>query len=51
MLPDRFAQLGTATLALSVLIATASAALTAAANVLDGRRVYGLLRLSGTPTS
>ncbi|KUN75543.1 hypothetical protein [Streptomyces griseoruber] len=46
---DRLAQLGTATLAVSFLIATASAGLTAAANVLDRRRTYGLLRLSGTP--
>ncbi|WP_406443641.1 ABC transporter permease [Streptomyces sp. NBC_00631] len=46
---DRLAQLGTATLAVSFLIATASAGLTAAANVLDRRRVYGLLRLSGAP--
>jgi hypothetical protein len=34
---------------LSFFVATASAGLTAAANVLDRRRVYGLLRLSGTP--
>ncbi|MER5220494.1 FtsX-like permease family protein [Streptomyces flaveus] len=46
---DRVAAASTATLALSFLIATASAGLTAAANVLDRRRVYGLLRLSGTP--
>ncbi|MET9090420.1 ABC transporter permease, partial [Streptomyces sp. NPDC004237] len=46
---DRLAQLATATLAVSFLVATASAGLTAAANVLDRRRVYGLLRLSGTP--
>ena len=46
---DRLAQLGTATLAVSFLVATASAGLTAAANVLDRRRTYGLLRLSGTP--
>jgi hypothetical protein len=46
---DRLAELGTATLALSFLVATASAGLTAAANVLDRRRTYGLLRLSGTP--
>ncbi|WP_405866806.1 FtsX-like permease family protein [Streptomyces sp. NBC_00005] len=39
----------TATLALSFLVATASAGLTAAANVLDRRRVYSLLRLAGTP--
>ncbi|GEC02923.1 hypothetical protein SSP24_05780 [Streptomyces spinoverrucosus] len=52
--PDRVAgdllsDIGTATLAVSFLVATASAGLTAAANVLDRRRVYGLLRLSGTP--
>lgn len=46
---DRFAQVSTATLALSFLVATASAGLTAAAGVLDRRRVYGLLRLAGTP--
>ncbi|MFF7647136.1 FtsX-like permease family protein [Streptomyces canus] len=46
---DRFAEVSTATLALSFLAATASAGLTAAANVLDRRRVYGLLRLAGTP--
>lgn len=46
---DRLAELGTATLAVSFLVATASAGLTAAANVLDRRRTYGLLRLSGTP--
>ncbi|MEU9449886.1 FtsX-like permease family protein [Streptomyces sp. NPDC048277] len=46
---DRLAQLATGALAVSFLIATASAGLTAAANVLDRRRVYGLLRLSGTP--
>ncbi|MFD7283373.1 FtsX-like permease family protein [Streptomyces sp. NPDC059862] len=43
------AGLGTAALAVGFLVATASAGLTAAANVLDRRRVYGLLRLSGTP--
>jgi hypothetical protein len=46
---DRISQVSTATLALSFLVATASAGLTAAANVLDRRRVYGLLRLAGTP--
>ena len=46
---DRIAQVSTATLALSFVLATASAGLTAAANVLDRRRVYGLLRLAGTP--
>lgn len=45
----RFSDVSTATLALSFLVATASAGLTAAANVLDRRRVYGLLRLAGTP--
>ncbi|WP_037673504.1 FtsX-like permease family protein [Streptomyces griseus] len=45
----RFAEVSTATLALGFLVATASAGLTAAANVLDRRRVYGLLRLAGTP--
>ncbi|MFI9168902.1 ABC transporter permease [Streptomyces lincolnensis] len=46
---DRIAQVSTATLALSFVVATASAGLTAAANVLDRRRIYGLLRLAGTP--
>jgi hypothetical protein len=46
---DRVATVSTATLVLSFLVASASAGLTAAANVLDRRRVYGLLRLSGTP--
>jgi hypothetical protein len=46
---DRIADVSTATLALSFVLATASAGLTAAANVLDRRRVYGLLRLAGTP--
>ncbi|MGA5356518.1 hypothetical protein [Streptomyces purpurascens] len=46
---DRVATVSTATLLLSFLVATASAGLTAAAGVLDRRRVYGLLRLSGTP--
>lgn len=41
--------LGLATLGIGFLVATASAGLTAAANVLDRRRVYGLLRLAGTP--
>ncbi|GKQ40587.1 FtsX-like permease family protein [Streptomyces sp. A012304] len=45
----RVATVSTATLVLSFLAAAASAGLTAAANVLDRRRVYGLLRLSGTP--
>ncbi|SDP31163.1 hypothetical protein SAMN04487981_12015 [Streptomyces sp. cf386] len=45
----RFSDVSTATLALSFMVATASAGLTAAANVLDRRRVYGLLRLAGTP--
>ncbi|MFE1835643.1 FtsX-like permease family protein [Streptomyces sviceus] len=45
---DRVATVSTATLVLSFLVAAASAGLTAAANVLDRRRVYGLLRLSGT---
>ncbi|MFE3849545.1 FtsX-like permease family protein [Streptomyces griseorubiginosus] len=45
----RFAEVSTATLALSFLVATTSAGLTAAAGVLDRRRVYGLLRLAGTP--
>ncbi|KOU60720.1 efflux ABC transporter, permease [Streptomyces sp. MMG1533] len=46
---DRISDVSTATLALSFAVATASAGLTAAANVLDRRRVYGLLRLAGTP--
>ncbi|KDN76022.1 hypothetical protein DF19_21020 [Streptomyces olindensis] len=46
---DRIATVSTATLVLSFLVAAASAGLTAAANVLDRRRVYGLLRLAGTP--
>jgi hypothetical protein len=46
---DRLSDVSTATLALSFLVATASAGLTAASNVLDRRRVYGLLRLAGTP--
>lgn len=45
----RIAQVSIATLVLSFVVATASAGLTAAANVLDRRRVYGLLRLAGTP--
>jgi hypothetical protein len=45
----RVATVSTATLVLSFLVAAASAGLTAAANVLDRRRVYGLLRLAGTP--
>ncbi|MFJ8464632.1 FtsX-like permease family protein [Streptomyces swartbergensis] len=46
---DRIATVSTATLVLGFLVATASAGLTAAASVLDRRRVYGLLRLSGAP--
>jgi hypothetical protein len=46
---DRFGEVSTATLALSFVIAAASAGLTAAADVLDRRRVYRLLRLAGTP--
>ncbi|WP_075779703.1 FtsX-like permease family protein [Streptomyces acidiscabies] len=46
---DRVATVSTATLVLSFIVASASAGLTAAANVLDRRRIYGLLRLSGTP--
>ncbi|MER7408488.1 ABC transporter permease [Streptomyces sp. NPDC000070] len=46
---DRLGAVSTATLIMSFLIATASAGLTAAANVLDRRRVYNLLRLAGTP--
>ncbi|MFF7160876.1 ABC transporter permease [Streptomyces sp. NPDC008086] len=46
---SRVATVSAATLVLSFLVAAASAGLTAAANVLDRRRVYGLLRLSGTP--
>jgi hypothetical protein len=46
---DRISTVSIATLVLSFFVATASAGLTAAANVLDRRRVYGLLRLSGTP--
>ncbi len=46
---DRISDVSTATLVLSFVLATASAGLTAAANVLDRRRVYGLLRLAGTP--
>ncbi|MES5817979.1 FtsX-like permease family protein [Streptomyces sp. RG80] len=45
----RIGEVSIATLALSFVVATASAGLTAAANVLDRRRVYGLLRLAGTP--
>ncbi|TLS45584.1 ABC transporter permease [Streptomyces montanus] len=45
----RLADLGTVLLAVSFAVAIASAGLTAAANVLDRRRVYGLLRLTGTP--
>ncbi|MCX3290371.1 ABC transporter permease [Streptomyces sp. NEAU-H22] len=46
---DRITSVSTATLVLSFFVAAASAGLTAAANVLDRRRVYGLLRLAGTP--
>ncbi|KMS76189.1 efflux ABC transporter, permease [Streptomyces viridochromogenes] len=46
---DRLDAVAFGTLALSFLVAAASAGLTAAANVLDRRRVYGLLRLAGTP--
>jgi hypothetical protein len=46
---DRLGVVSTATLAMSFLVAAVSAGLTAAANVLDRRRVYGLLRLAGTP--
>ncbi|WEH13295.1 FtsX-like permease family protein [Streptomyces sp. VNUA24] len=45
----RVATVSTATLVVSFLVAAASAGLTSAANVLDRRRVYGLLRLAGTP--
>jgi hypothetical protein len=46
---QRLGQLGIWTLALGFLVAASSAGLTAAATVLDRRRVYGLLRLAGTP--
>ncbi|WP_328770177.1 FtsX-like permease family protein [Streptomyces sp. NBC_00286] len=46
---NRIGMVSTATLAMSFLVAAVSAGLTAAANVLDRRRVYGLLRLAGTP--
>ncbi|MFC4466023.1 ABC transporter permease [Streptomyces xiangluensis] len=46
---DRIGVVSTATLAMSFLVAAVSAGLTAAANVLDRRRVYSLLRLAGTP--
>ncbi|TPQ16844.1 FtsX-like permease family protein [Streptomyces sporangiiformans] len=46
---DRIGVVSTATLVMSFLVAAVSAGLTAAANVLDRRRVYGLLRLAGTP--
>ncbi|KUO18063.1 FtsX-like permease family protein [Streptomyces dysideae] len=46
---DRLGVVSTATLAMSFLVAAASAGLTAAANILDRRRVYALLRLAGTP--
>ncbi|WP_338895322.1 hypothetical protein WBG99_06050 [Streptomyces sp. TG1A-60] len=45
----RLGVVSTATLAVSFLVAAVSAGLTAAASVLDRRRVYGLLRLAGTP--
>jgi hypothetical protein len=45
----RVATVSTATLVLGFLVAAASAGLTAAANVLDRRRMYSLLRLAGTP--
>ncbi|MFE7760450.1 hypothetical protein [Streptomyces sp. NPDC057438] len=45
----RVATVSTATLVVSFLVAAAAAGLTSAANVLDRRRVYGLLRLAGTP--
>jgi hypothetical protein len=46
---DGVRQMSIGVLALGFVIATASAGLTAAATVLDRRRVYGLLRLAGTP--
>ncbi|WP_216586218.1 FtsX-like permease family protein [Streptomyces brasiliscabiei] len=46
---DRVGVVGIATLVMSFVVAAASAGLTAAANVLDRRRVYGLLRLASTP--
>ncbi|MCD7440014.1 ABC transporter permease [Streptomyces lincolnensis] len=49
VIADRIGVVGIATLVMSFLVAAASAGLTAAANVLDRRRVYGLLRLAGTP--
>ncbi|MGW0841852.1 FtsX-like permease family protein [Streptomyces sp. NPDC002787] len=42
-------EMGLTVLALGFLVAAASAGLTAAATVLDRRRMYGLLRLAGTP--
>ncbi|MFD5160820.1 hypothetical protein ACFWMJ_22545 [Streptomyces hawaiiensis] len=44
---DRVTSVSTATSGLSFFVAAASAGLTAAASVLDRRRVYGLLRLAG----
>ncbi|MEV0194083.1 ABC transporter permease [Kitasatospora purpeofusca] len=41
--------LGVATMAMGFVIAATSAGLTAAANVLDRRRIYTRLRLAGTP--
>ncbi|MEH0628346.1 hypothetical protein [Streptomyces stelliscabiei] len=46
---DSVSDVTTAPLALGFALPTASAGLTTAANVLDRRRVYGLLRLAGTP--
>ncbi|MER7901325.1 FtsX-like permease family protein [Streptomyces sp. NPDC096046] len=46
---DRITSVSTATLGLSFFVAASSAGLTAAASVLDRRRIYGLLRLAGTP--
>ncbi|MFD5482891.1 hypothetical protein [Streptomyces hawaiiensis] len=44
---DRVTSVSTATSGLSFFVAAASAGLTAAASVLDRRRVYGLLRVAG----
>ncbi|MBV1938229.1 ABC transporter permease [Streptomyces sp. BV286] len=49
LVQDQLRGLSLASMAVSFVVATASAGLTAAANVLDRRRVYGLLRLAGTP--
>jgi hypothetical protein len=46
---DRLADVGTTALTLGFVVAAASAGLTAAANVLDRRRIYRLMRLSGSP--